>query len=227
MNPTTDSGTLPSHSRPQAEADSYVGAYPFLENRRAIWREIVRYMEPDFGNPEVVVEFGAGYGDFINQIRAKTRIAFDLNPEMRAFAAPEVDWREEDARAVSSLAPASLDLVFASNFFEHLHADASTELLDSVRTGLRVGGRIALLQPNHNRCAEHYFDDPTHVAIFNDDNIGPWLEAHGFRLRRLVPGLLPFSMKSNVPKWPLLVRCYLHSPIRPLSAQMYVVAERI
>jgi hypothetical protein len=33
-------------------------------------------------------------------------------------------------------------------------------------------------------------------------------------------------MKSRLPKWPILVRLYLHSPVRPLGAQMYVVAER-
>ena len=51
------------------------------------------------------------------------------------------------------------------------------------------------------------------------------LEGAGFRVVRKVPGLLPFSMKSRLPKWPFLIRAYLSSPWKPLAAQMYFVAE--
>lgn len=220
------SGSEEKKVDPAPPSNAYVGAYPFLESRRAVWREIVRYILRDAKALNAVVELGAGYCDFINQVPAKHRTAFDLNPEMRDFADADVDWRNEDARAIGSLPPDSLDFVFASNFFEHLDAEDGSEVLERTRTRLAEQGRIALLQPNHRRCAEHYFDDPTHVSIYDDQNVVPWLEAHGYRVVRLIPGLLPFSMKSRAPKWPFLVRCYLNSPIRPLSAQMYVVAER-
>ena len=223
MNPESPFNTA---AREEQAGQAYVGAYPFLAGRRAIWREIVRYVRRDCPALESAVEFGSGYCDFINQIDAKHRVAFDLNPEMRTFADPAVDWRNEDASEIANLPADSLDLVFASNFFEHLSTDDGGQLLEATRTRLRDDGRLILLQPNHRRCARNYFDDPTHVTIFDDRNIGPWLEAHGYRVLKLVPGLLPFSMKSRAPKWPLLVRCYLNSPVRPLSAQMYIVAER-
>jgi len=204
----------------------YVGAYPMLAARRAIWREIVRYVRRDAPAVETLVELGPGYGDFVDQFPAKRKIAFDLNPEMREFMKEDVELRIEDAQAIASLPTASVDLVFASNFLEHLEGDDVDRLLESIHGVLRPGGRLMLIQPNHRRCAEHYFDDPTHVTIFDDRNIGPWLARTGFRVVRLEPGLLPFSMKSGGPKWPWLVRLYLSSPIRPLSAQMYVVAER-
>ncbi|MEM7409901.1 MAG: class I SAM-dependent methyltransferase [Myxococcota bacterium] len=203
----------------------YAGAYPFLPERRAVWAEIVRYVARDLGSVETLLELGAGYCDFVNQYPAKQKLVFDLNPEMQAFAAPDVDWRLADARAVEDLPGQSADLVFASNFFEHLDADAGREVLDGCRSALRPGGRIALIQPNHRRCADHYFDDPTHVTLYDDHNIGPWLEAAGFRVTRLEAGLLPFSMQSRAPKWPWLVRAYLNSPVRPWAAQLYVVAE--
>lgn len=208
-------------------ANPYVGAYPLLAARRAVWREIVRYVAGDAPDVETLVELGPGYGDFIDQFPAKRKIAFDLNPEMRSFMGEDVELRIEDAAALGSLPAASVDLVFASNFLEHLEGDDVDRLFESIHRALRPGGRLMLIQPNHRRCADHYFDDPTHVTIFDDQNIGPWLERAGFRVLRLEPGLLPFSMKSRAPKWPLLVRLYLNSPIRPLSAQMYVVAERI
>ena len=211
-----------------SDANAYVGAYPFLQARRAVWREIVRYALRDLAfEPEDVVELAAGYGDFINQVPAKRRLAFDLNPEMASFADDEVEWHVDDANQISILGAQSVDWVFASNFFEHLDLDAGSELLESIGRVLRPGGCLTLLQPNHRRCAAHYFDDPTHVTIFDDQNIREWLEGHGLRVRRLIPGLLPFSMKSRLPKSPLLVRAFLNSPIRPGGAQMYVVAERI
>ena len=209
-----------------SDGSEYVGAYPFLAARRAVWAEIVRYVRRDAGEVSTVVELGAGYCDFVNQFPAKRKIVYDLNPEMKSAASADVEWNHGDARQISELPSGSVDLVFASNFLEHLEGDTVDELLEGVYGALRPGGRLMLIQPNHRRCAELYFDDPTHVTIFDDQNIGPWLERAGFGIRRLVPGLLPFSMKSSGPKWPLLVRAYLNSPIRPFAAQMYVVAER-
>jgi hypothetical protein len=74
-------------------AGTYVGAYPFLRARRAVWREIARRLTRDAPHVGTLVELGAGYCDFINEFPAKQKIAFDLNPEMRAFADPEVDLR--------------------------------------------------------------------------------------------------------------------------------------
>jgi SAM-dependent methyltransferase len=208
------------------EANPYVGAYPFLRARRAVWREIVRYVSRDAPDVGTLVELGAGYCDFVNEFPAKRKIAFDLNPEMRAFADPEVELRIEEAQHLVTLPAGSVDLVFASNFLEHLPQGEVDELLRSAHRVLRSGGRLMLIQPNHRLCADHYFDDPTHVTIFDDLNLPALLAHHGFDVVRCVPGLLPFSMQSRAPKWPLLVRLYLNAPFRPLGAQMYVVAER-
>jgi len=203
-----------------------VGAYPFMRARRAVWREIVRRVARDAPDVGTLVELGAGYCDFINAFPAKQKIAFDLNPDMHAFADPEVDLRIEDARGLADLPPGSVDLVFASNFLEHLLLDEVDELLEATHRSLRSGGRLMLIQPNHRLCADHYFDDPTHRTIFDDRSLPALLAQHGLEVLHCLPDLLPFSMKSRAPKWPLLVRLYLNSPWRPLGAQMYLVAER-
>jgi len=207
--------------------DEYRGAYPYLRERADVWREIARYVRRDSPSAEVVVELGPGYCDFINAFPAKRRIAYELNPEMRSYADAAVDLRIEDANHLKDLPAGSVDLVFASNFLEHFDPSDVDHLLAAVREVLSARGRLILLQPNHRRCADHYFDDPTHKTVFDDQNIGPWLERCGLRLRRIIPGLLPFSMKSRLPKWPSLVRLYLNSPLRPMAAQMYVVAEPV
>lgn len=207
-------------------ANPYVGAYPFVRGRRAVWREIARYVARDVGPVGTLVELGAGYCDFVNQFPAARKLAFDLNPEMKRWAAPDVELRIESAIEMPGLARGSADLVFASNFLEHLEEAEAAALLARVRAVLSPRGRLVLLQPNHRLCAEHYFDDPTHRTVFDDANVAEHLADAGLRVVRIEPGLLPFSMNSRLPKSGLLTRLYLRSPIRPLAAQMYVVAER-
>jgi hypothetical protein len=205
--------------------NEYNGAYPYLRERAHVWREIARYVRRDAPNARVAVALGPGYCDFINAFHADQKIAFDLNSEMSEFADAGVDLRIQDASHLSDLSPGSVDLIFASNFLEHLDECEAIQLLSAACQALSDRGRLILLQPNHRRCADHYFDDPTHKTVFDDQNIAEWLQKCGLRPRRIVPGLLPFSMKSRLPKWPLLVRLYLNSPVRPMAAQMYVVAE--
>jgi SAM-dependent methyltransferase len=208
-------------------SNPYVGAYPWLDGRAGIWREIARHVLKDAPGAQAVVELGAGYCDFINQVPAQTRIAFDMNPDMARFAGPGVDLRVGDCRGLPGLDDGVVDLLFASNFLEHFTMEEAAVLLRDAHRVLRPKGRIALIQPNYLRCPKHYWDDPTHKTAFDHRNLPDLLTRTGFRMLRMVPGLLPFSMKSRLPKIPLLVRWYLRSPIRPLAAQMYAVAERV
>ena len=210
-----------------SSAEAYIGRYPHLDFRRAVWREIVDYVRRDAGDAESVLELGPGYCDFINQIPARKKVAFDLNPEMRLHAGPDVDFRVGDAKeALRELPPETFDLVFASNFLEHLDLEDAEVMVQSARRVLRPHGRLILIQPNYARCARNYFDDPTHRTIFTDENIVDLLTKHQIRVLKIVPGFLPFSMRSRLPKWPILTRLYLRSPVKPLAAQMYVVATR-
>ncbi|HME71835.1 MAG TPA: class I SAM-dependent methyltransferase [Myxococcota bacterium] len=207
-------------------ANPYIGAYPFLKGRRRVWREIARFVQKDAAAAHTVVELGAGYCDFINQFPARRKIAFDLNPEMAVFAAPEVELRTTDATTLPGIEPESVDLVFASNFLEHLNQHELDALLPRIRSVLSPRGRLILIQPNYRLCADRYFEDPTHRTKFDDASIVNLLAAHALRVVRVEPALLPFSMRSRLPQWACLTRLYLRSPIKPLAAQMYVVAER-
>jgi SAM-dependent methyltransferase len=180
----------------------------------------------DAPGADAVLELGAGYCDFINQVEAKTRIAYDLNPEMAAFAAPGVELRIGDCRGLPGIGDGAMDAVFASNFLEHFTVPEVLGLLRDIHRVLRPSGRLLLIQPNYLRKPSHYWDDPTHRTAFHHRNLPTLLEGNGFRVLRMEPGLLPFSMNSRLPKIPLLVRWYLHSPLRPMAAQMYAAAER-
>jgi SAM-dependent methyltransferase len=202
------------------------GRYPFLEFRQRVWKEIVAFVIKDAGEVTALLELGAGYCDFINQFPAKRKIAYDLNPEMLKFAGPDVDLRIEDAAHLRGLEENTMEMVFASNFLEHLDQGKLGTLLSRIRDVLTQKGKFIILQPNYRLCAERYFEDPTHRTVFSDENISGFLEPFGFKVIKLVPGLLPFSMQSRLPKWPFLVKLYLMSPLKPMAAQMYVVAEK-
>jgi SAM-dependent methyltransferase len=202
------------------------GHQPYLKSRRGVWKEIVRYVQKDAGEIYTLVELGTGYCDFINQFPARRKIGYDIRPEMLQFAGIEVDLRIESAIRLSGLQDSSVDLVFASNFMEHLRQKELNILLPRISDVLSHRGRLILIQPNYRLNPDHYFDDETHQTVFSDENIRPFLEEYGFRVLKLIPGFLPFSMKSRLPQWPFLVRLYLKSPIKPLAGQMYIVAEK-
>lgn len=200
--------------------------YPYLKSRTGVWSEIVRYVQKDTGETHTLVELGTGYCDFINQFPAKRKIGYELRSEMIQFADPAVDLRIENAVGLPGIRNNSVDMVFASNFMEHLNKEELSILLPRISEVLTHRGVLILIQPNYRFCPDHYFDDETHQTIFSDKNIVPFLEEYGFRILKLIPGLLPFSMKSRLPKCPFLVRLYLKSPIKPLAGQMYVLAEK-
>ena len=76
-----------------------------LPRKLAIWRVLcedffARYVRAN----DVVVDIGAGYCEFINSVTCGRRIAVDLNPDVRRFAAPNVEIRHDDCTVLPSFA---------------------------------------------------------------------------------------------------------------------------
>ena len=67
-----------------------------------------------------MLELGAGYGHFINQLVAKRTIALDAWGGFVDYLRPGIEARVCDVTDLSFIAPASVDFVFASNLFEHI-----------------------------------------------------------------------------------------------------------
>src|SRR5271166_1001713 len=78
-----------------------------------------------------VLDLGAGYCDFINEVQAVRRIAVDLNPETRRAAREGIEvYLLPLERLGDAIAADSVDLAFASNVFEHLRGpDALLDVL--------------------------------------------------------------------------------------------------
>jgi hypothetical protein len=113
-----------------------------LTGKRHLWEALYEgFLRQYVRSSDTVLDLGAGSCEFINACHAETKIAVDLNPETKLWA--------RDARVV--LAPSddmaevddgSVDIVFTSNFFEHLPNKRA--LLDTLK---ECGPGAALRRP--------------------------------------------------------------------------------
>ena len=212
----------------QGADDAYFDTRLAFDERRSVvwgtlWDEVFsQYIGPG----DTVVELGAGWCDFINNVAAQRRIALDLWEGVQDAAAPGVETHVGPAQDLGFLADGSVDVVFASNLLEHLERPIVEGVVREVLRVLRPGGRLVLVQPNYRLCSKRYFDDYTHVSIWSDVGMAEFLKAMGMELERVQGRFLPFTLKSRLPVSRTLIRGYLRSPVKPQAGQMLLIARR-
>jgi SAM-dependent methyltransferase len=200
--------------------------FPPDANREVLWATLCadyfqRLIRPDFH----VLELGAGYANFINNIACRTRTAVDLWPGMPQHVRDGVTAHVGCVTDLEFLPDGSVDFVFASNVFEHLTQEEFAAVLTQLGRKMRGGATLNILQPNYRRAYREYFDDYTHRTVYSDVSLCDFLEANGWHIVECVPGFLPFSLKSALPVRPWLIRLYLRLPWKPLAKQMFVRAQ--
>lgn len=200
--------------------------YTYDQRRDRVWRVVTQWIQRDIPEGASVLDLGCGYCHFINHVRASVKHASDLNPQFARYANSDVQFHVSEGAGLPFLESETLEVVFASNFFEHLSRDGMEEMLREIYRVLRPSGRLLILQPNFRCCFRNYFDDYTHLQIFTDHSLRDLLSGRGFVTLRCYPAILPFSMKSRLPSWPFLVWLYLRSPWRPFAGQMYLCTAK-
>jgi SAM-dependent methyltransferase len=213
---------------PKEAAQAYFSArFTPDPNRADLWRHLTAYLARFVPKGAAVLELGAGYCFFINQVPAARRVAVDAGPQVRSAAAPGVEVHEGDALTyLRDAPPAQFDFVLASNFLEHLDWRDLDTLLPLLFRVLRPGGRVAVIQPNFRFASRRYFDDYTHRTVFSDVSMRDWLMSGGFTISLETPRFLPLTVKSRLGSFAFLVPLYLRMPWRPFAGQMFVLAER-
>jgi len=152
------------------------------DNRETLWATLCtshfqRLIAPDFH----VLELGAGYANFINNIRCRTRTAVDLWPELPEHVNSDVTAHVGCVTDLAFLPDASVDFVFASNLFEHLTQAQFADVLAQLGRKVRSGATLNILQPNYQRAYKEYFDDYTHISVYSHVSLCDFLEAHGWK----------------------------------------------
>ncbi len=200
--------------------------FSFDPRRKVLWRSLWKYHFSKYVQPkDCVLELGSGYGDFINSVEARRRVAVDSWPDFVRHLAPGVEGHVGNAVELSFLDDRSVNLAFASNLVEHLSQDDFVRMLRELQRKLAIGGRLALLQPNFRYAFREYFDDYTHVAVYTHLGLCDLLRAEGFEILECYPKFLPLTIKSRFKVWPFLIWVYLNSPLKPFGKQMLVVAR--
>jgi len=199
------------------------------EYRRKVWGILVsdwfsRYIPKDAS----VLDLGCGYGEFINQIQARRRYAMDLNPDSTRFIESDVQMFEQDCSTRWPLPDDHLDLVLASNFFEHLPSKSNLEAtLREAWRCLRPGGRIIALGPNIKYVDGAYWDFWDHHLPLTDSSMAEGFQLTGYQIEQKVARFLPFTI-LNGPDYPLIfLRAYLRLPfVWPVFGHQYLVVAK-
>jgi len=138
----------------------------------------------------------------------------DLNKDAPKFLNNEVFFLEQDCSTEWSLHDASLDVVFTSNFFEHLPNKASlSKTLEQANRCLRPGGKLVCLGPNIKYLPGSYWDFWDHFLELTELSLAEGLQLHGFNVEKMISKFLPYTMSDKTPPADWLIQLYLKLPL--------------
>ncbi len=209
-----------------AENDAYFSTRLSYEPKRdAIWKVITEYLQRYVPDDAVILELGAGYCSFINQVRGREKHALDVSDIVEKHAADSVTCHIRNCTDLSTFQTKYFDVVFSSFLYEHLTREELNHVSDELHRILKPGGTVITLLPNFKYIARHYFDDYTHVQVFSHLSFSDYMVSRKFSLVDVQGRFIPYSFKSRLPQSVLLTRLYLKLPFRPLAGNMLVVAK--
>jgi SAM-dependent methyltransferase len=200
-----------------------------LPRKNAIWKEICDEFLQRFVNPNgTVVDIACGYGEFLNNIQAARKIAVDLNPDAQKHLQPNVEFHLRSATELGAVVQREADVVFTSNFLEHLPDKKVLDtFLDQVKLALKAGGRYIILGPNLRYLPGAYWDFYDHHLGLTHLSLSEALLLKGFSIERCIPRFLPYTTQGALPTHPLLVKAFLKLPMAwPLLGKQFLIVAR-
>lgn len=194
-----------------------------------LWQEITRYLQRYVPPTATVLDIACDRGYFIRNIRAGERWAADLSDVSRHLA-DDIKFVHSDGLRLHEVVPNDyFDVVFMSNYLEHLRSrDDVIRQLEVARKVLRPGGRVIVLQPNIRLTGPAYWDFIDHYTALTEQSLVEAAELAGLTTTNLITRFLPYTTKSRVPQHRMLVRAYLAFPPlwRLLGQQTLYIGQR-
>jgi SAM-dependent methyltransferase len=177
----------------------------------------------------VILDLGCGYGEFINTIQAGKKLAMDMNPDASERLDKDVACLLQDCSLRWAVGDAALDVIFTSNFFEHLPDKLHLrQTIQQAYRCLKPGGRLIAVGPNIKHLPGEYWDFFDHHTMLTEMSLGEVLVMEGFTLEKAVSRFLPYTL-VNAPEYPLwCLRLYLKLPLlwRIVGRQFLVMARK-
>ncbi|MDQ1473256.1 MAG: hypothetical protein QOJ99_4736 [Bryobacterales bacterium] len=198
--------------------------------RDQVWRVLVdEYFAQWIPPGAAVLDLGCGHCEFINNVRSEIRYGMDLNPDSVQKAAAGVRVLVQSCSEPWDLPDASLDVIFTSNFFEHLYTkrDLRDTLLQARRC-LRPGGRIIALGPNIRYLPGEYWDFYDHYLALTELSLGEVMTETGFTVEHRIARFLPYTMSRGAQKPLWMLRLYLKLEFAwPLLGKQFLVVAQV
>lgn len=179
--------------------------------RDAVWKILCQFFSSKYiGKDSVLLDLGAGWGEFSRNIQAKEKYAMDLNPDCGKQVAGYATFLHQDCSNTWPLADNTLDVVFTSNFLEHLPDKSLIDkTLSEAFRCLKKGGRIICLGPNIRYLPGLYWDYWDHYIPITDGSMAEALELRGFEILERCPKFLPYTMSGGKNPPLFFVQLYL------------------
>jgi SAM-dependent methyltransferase len=210
--------------------DEYQKRFQENENYRdSVWQALCGgFFSRYIGKDSTLLDLGAGWGEFSRNIVAKKKYAMDLNPDCGARVKGFSEFLQQDCSATWPLPDGSLDVVFTSNFLEHL---PNKTLIDSTLNEafrcLKSGGLMICVGPNITYLPGLYWDYWDHYTPISDKSMAEALTLRGFAVDEVVARFLPYTMSGgrNPPLW--AVKLYLKMRFAwPFFGKQFFVVSR-
>jgi len=201
-------------------ANSLTKQYEFRFSKSLVYRQRVwKILCNDFfaryiPQNSVVLDLGAGWGEFVNNIVAAEKYALDLNADTGIQVSTNVKFTQQDCAQKWPNYNESLDIVFTSNFLEHLPDKACVQsTIAEAHRCLKPGGLLICLGPNIKYVPGAYWDFWDHNIPLTELSLAEVLKLCGFNIIESIPKFLPYSMSNDARLPPLIfVRLYLRMP---------------
>lgn len=202
-----------------------------IANKNKIWQILCKHFFKRWvKKSDTIMDLACGYGEFINHIDAHKKIGIDFNPQSKTFLKKEIEFHLCLAHHISTiLQKDSIDIIFTSNFLEHLHNKKELDqLLDQVLMVLKKGGKFLILGPNLRYLPGKYWDFYDHHLGLTHLSLCEALRLKGFEIETCIDKFIPYTTQSSIPQQPWLVWLYLKLPFfwRFLGKQFFIVGRK-
>jgi len=177
---------------------------------------------------DVILDLGAGWGEFSKSVEAKKLYAMDLNPDTGVFLEGISEFVQQDCSKKWPFDPDHLDVIFSSNFLEHLPNKPLVDAtLGHAFDSLKKGGRAIFMGPNIKYVPGQYWDFWDHYIQLTEISLSEALKMQGFEIEYCVGRFLPYSMSEGLNPPTIFLKLYLKMPfVWPIFGKQFLVVAK-